>query len=141
MALQDSDAFSLDENSATESLRASGGIKYRIEYMSSVSPGVAPGLDDNQQVSKTDDSTIMEYVEVRLTKEAFESGPAKHRDPRAYHAHTKGHSYITILSPAVHEALRCVVDYYPGVYDFSAFMLPPHWISPAYSSICCRNNA
>lgn len=115
MSSQDSDASNLSENSATESLRASGGIKYRIEYMSSVTPGVAPGLDDNQEISKTDDSTIMEYVEVRLTKEAFESGPAKHRGPRAYHAHTKGQSYITILSSAVNEALRCVVDYFPGV--------------------------
>lgn len=115
MASPVADVFDLAEDSAAETLEAQDGIKYRIEYLSAVTPGTAPGLDEDKYASNTEESAIMEYVEVRHTKEAFESGPATQQNPRKYHTHTKGHSYITILSPAVNEALRCVVDYYPDV--------------------------
>lgn len=117
MSSPGADASDSDEVSAGETLevRAPGRIKYRIEYFSTVTRGVAQGLEEDKHTPNTDDSVIMEYVEVRHTKEAFEPGPVAQRGPRTYHAHTKGHSYITILSPAVNEALRCVVDYYPSV--------------------------
>lgn len=109
------DASGLAEDTLADTFGTPNPIKYRIEYLSSVTPGVAPGLIEDKSTSNTDDSTIMEYVEVRHTNEAFDSGSTKQSDPRTYHDHTKGHSYITILSPAVCEALRCVVDYYPSV--------------------------
>lgn len=102
---------------------ASGRIKYRIEYISSVTPGEA-SMEDEEEVTATPEQlTVMEYVEVRHTKEAFASEPGKQRAPRKYHEHFKGTSYITILSTAVNEALRCVVDYYPNVYGFLVFIL------------------
>ncbi len=59
----------------------------------------------------------MEYVEVRLTQMAIgaDSEGGKPAAAKRYHSHSKGNSYITIFSPAVNEALRCVVDYYPSV--------------------------
>lgn len=115
MASSNADVSHLADGSAAENLDAQGQIKYRIEYFSIVTPGAAPGLDEDKYTSNTEEPVIMEYVEVRHTKEAFDSGPTTQQNPRKYHTHTKGHSYITILSPAVNEALRCVVDYYPGV--------------------------
>lgn len=115
MASSNSDGSKLAQSWAAEAPRNPDQIRYRVEYMSSVSPGVAPGLDEDKAHSDTGDSAIMEHVEVRLTQEAFESGSSEQRNSRKYHAHTKGTSYITILSPAVSEALRCVVNYYPSV--------------------------
>lgn len=118
MASSDSDGSELAQGWAAEAPHDPGPIKYRVEYISTVSPGVAPGLNENKDTSDTGDSApgaVMEYVEVRLTQEAFESGSSEQRNQRKYHAHTRSTSYITILSPAVSEALRCVVDYYPSV--------------------------
>ena len=55
----------------------------------------------------------MEYVGVRLTQMAI--GPGSDAATMANQSHSKGHSYITIFSRVVNEALRCVVDYYPTV--------------------------
>lgn len=115
MSSSDSDGSNLAQSWAAEAPHNPSQIKYRVEYISSVSPGVAPGLDEDKDTSDMGDSAIMEHVEVRLTREAFESGSSKQRSSRKYHAYAKGNSYITILSPAVNEALRCVVDYYPNV--------------------------
>lgn len=58
---------------------------------------------------------IFEYFDVRLTRDPI---PKDQTSPRAA---TKlkeigtGHPYIRILSPAVNNALRCVVDYYPSL--------------------------
>lgn len=105
----------LAEQPALETLHAPGRIKHRIEYRSTVTPGVAPGSEEDIDTFATEEQIVMEYVEVRITKEALDPGSATQRDPRQYHAHAKGQSYITILSPAVNEALRCIVDYYPDV--------------------------
>lgn len=61
----------------------------------------------------------MEYVELRLTQEhaaaSSDVSTSETKEKKKYHEYTRGHSYVTILSPAVCEALRCVVDYYPAV--------------------------
>lgn len=105
----------VSEGSAAEKPHIQDRIKYRVEYLSTVTPGVAPGLDGDEDRFKKEESFVMEYVEVRHTTEAFDSRPTKERNPGQYHTHCKGHSYLTILSSAVIEALRCVVDYYPDV--------------------------
>ncbi|KAG8169340.1 hypothetical protein KVR01_000085 [Diaporthe batatas] len=115
MASSETKASNGGQGSVEESFGSQDRIKYRIEYLSTVTPGAASGSDEDESSTNNEEPFIMEYVEVRYTTEPFDSGPAKERNPRQYHTHTKGHSYITILSSALIEALRCVVDYYPDV--------------------------
>ncbi len=93
-------------------------IKYRTEYVSLQTKATAhwDGSDAGGDLGDQE-TTVMEYVEVRLTQMAIGVGlggaqPAAHK---GYHSHSKGHSYMTIFCPAVNEALRCVVDYFPSV--------------------------
>lgn len=95
----------------------SGLIKYTVEYMSRVSEQTVASEDYKGEANALEEPPVMEYVEVRLTNEAIAPGSATGgAEKKKYHEHSKGHSYIRILSPAVNEALRCVVDYYPSVH-------------------------
>lgn len=93
-----------------------GMIKYRTEYLNFTGQVVA-SEDKKDENTALGEPSVMEYVELRLTKEAAVSSDvtADATEKKEYHEYSRGHSYITILSPAVCEALRCVVDYYPSV--------------------------
>ena len=98
----------------SETNETSNLVKRRTEYVSLQTGNTAhwDGKDLGDE-----ETSVMEYVEVRLTQSAISPGPdGVNMAPRkGYHSHSKGHSYITIFCPAVNEALRCVVDYFPSV--------------------------
>ncbi|KAK1995570.1 P-loop containing nucleoside triphosphate hydrolase protein, partial [Colletotrichum falcatum] len=58
---------------------------------------------------------VFEYVEVRVTDDSVKTGNSETESSVQPHTKHRGNAYIRILSPAVCEALRCVVDYFPGV--------------------------
>ncbi|KPM38461.1 hypothetical protein AK830_g8092 [Neonectria ditissima] len=97
-------------------------IKYRIEYVGQVSGSVfVDGKFKRPETSE--EPAIFEFVEVRLTGQ--DELTTSTTDDVAKADQGKGHSYINILSPAVTEALRCVVDYYPGI-DLSPNIIKIH---------------
>lgn len=91
-------------------------IQYRTDFYSTSSDGHVsfPGMISTPS-STDDDAAVMEFVDVCLTDDKVDSTGADKGKISDYHATSKGHPYIRILSSAVNEALRCVVDYYPGV--------------------------
>lgn len=91
-------------------------IKYRVEYVSILSEQTV-SFDGNSDESYTlEEPQVLEYVEVRWTDEFKESASLVGEKEKAdLNSKAKGHAYIRILSPAVCEALRCVVDYFPKV--------------------------
>ena len=62
------------------------------------------------------ESVVFEYVEVRQLQQNPRDGSD---DAMVIAPSVKARSYINILSPAVAEAVRCVVDYFPGTEGFS----------------------
>ena len=86
-------------------------IRYRIEYVGKESGSfTVHGKADEFDASK--EPPVFEYVEVRLSSQKDLSLSTKEDDIKMTDR-GKGRAYINILSPAVAEALRCVVDYYP----------------------------
>lgn len=98
-------------------------VRYRIEYVGKESGSFS--LDGKPaQPDTSEEPVVFEYVEVRLTSQGTLSSAAKAEDiPKTDRG--KGRAYINILSPAVAEALRCVVDYFPGL-DLSANVIQVH---------------
>ncbi|KAK2767722.1 hypothetical protein FQN54_003880 [Arachnomyces sp. PD_36] len=94
-----------------------GAIKYRTEFVNFTSGQVVASEDKKDENLTSGEPPVMEYVELRITQEAAVSSgmTSESTTKKEYHEYSRGHSYITILSPAVCEALRCVVDYYPSV--------------------------
>jgi hypothetical protein len=66
---------------AAQAPRGPGQIQYRVEHISSATSGVASALDEDKDTSNTGDSVVMEYAELRLTREAFESGVRQKAEP------------------------------------------------------------
>ncbi|KAH7322621.1 hypothetical protein B0I35DRAFT_350094 [Stachybotrys elegans] len=90
-------------------------VKYRIEYVSDGSDKTASAEGGGQQLDPREEPPVLEFIEVRVTDElsTFEMA---HRDKEiSFQEKRKGHCYMRILSPAVNEALRCVVDYFPSI--------------------------
>ncbi|KAH8658138.1 P-loop containing nucleoside triphosphate hydrolase protein [Xylariales sp. PMI_506] len=91
------------------------GIKHRTEYRNTATEKRASyeryGKDTDTQV----EPDVLEYVEVYDTDDPISTTDEEQAKKIKYHAKSRGHSYIRIISPAVNEALRCVVDYYPGL--------------------------
>lgn len=88
-------------------------VRYSIEYV-----GKAAGSflvhAKTTEVDTLKEPQIFEYVEVRLSSQDRLSSASKAEDlPKTDKG--KGRAYINILSPAVAEALRCVVDYFPNL--------------------------
>ncbi|KAK7424337.1 hypothetical protein QQX98_000605 [Neonectria punicea] len=105
---EDTAALSLEEDDP-------GLIRYRVEYVGQISGSVF--VDGKfKRVQTSEEPPVFEYVEVRLTGQDELSTSTSEDVTKTEQG--KGHSYINILSPAVTEALRCVVDYYPDI-DFS----------------------
>ena len=86
-------------------------IKYRIEYYNASSGQSASFTGKEKTVGAEVEPPVLEFVDVRLTNEAL--GQKENREKRP-HEVARGHSYMKVLSPAVCEALRCVVDYLPN---------------------------
>ncbi|SPO04177.1 uncharacterized protein DNG_06860 [Cephalotrichum gorgonifer] len=95
----------------------SGLIKYKIEYVG-VESGSVFFEGRRTKLDASEEPPVFEYVEVRqssqhvlsvTTNTSIEDIPKTDRGA--------GQPYINILSPAVAEALRCVVDYFPEI-DF-----------------------
>lgn len=84
-------------------------IKFRIEYQGSIGAD-SVDVDPSSEPDAGLEPAVLEAVDIRETEEIF-----NHRQEKRLKAKGKLHSYIRILSPAVNEALRCVVDYYPGL--------------------------
>ncbi|KAM0431481.1 hypothetical protein ACHAPT_005459 [Fusarium lateritium] len=97
---------------ATETPETNGLIRYKTKYIGKACGEVI--LDANPDVAHDlAEPPVLEHINVRL------SGLHTVSDKVENIAKTevaRGHSYINIFSPAVAEALRCVVDYFPGVY-------------------------
>lgn len=76
------------------------------------------------QPDTAEEGPVFEHVEVRLSgQDTIATGTKTEDIPKTDKG--KGHAYINILSPAVAEALRCVVDYFPGL-DFSGNIIKIH---------------
>jgi hypothetical protein len=100
---------------ASSSTETPGPIKYRVEYISILSSQTASFEGKGDQPDVLEEPPVLEYVEVRKTDEFTDSAPQGQKAKAGLHSKAKGHAYIRILSPAVCEALRCVVDYFPKV--------------------------
>lgn len=88
-------------------------IRYSLEYVGKEAGSVLVHAR-TAEVDPSKEPPVFEYVEVRLSSQDRLSSTSKPEDlPKTDKG--KGHAYINILSPAVAEALRCVVDYYPGL--------------------------
>ncbi|KAG7290976.1 hypothetical protein NEMBOFW57_000983 [Staphylotrichum longicolle] len=88
-------------------------VRYRIEYASQESGSVFfDGKITERDTSE--EPRIFEYVDVRLSSNDTLSTAADEEEISKTE-NAKGHAYINILSPAVAEALRCVVDYFPDL--------------------------
>lgn len=90
-------------------------IKHRTEYQDDDRGVLVADIeeDKSKQVIDEEKDLILEIVDVRMTSEV----PKGQSYPPPYDLQ-KGHSYIVIHSPAVLEALRCIVDYFPA-HDLS----------------------
>ncbi|KEY73453.1 hypothetical protein S7711_07482 [Stachybotrys chartarum IBT 7711] len=99
-------------------------IKYRIEYVSNVSEKTASADGKGDVLDPREEPPVLEYVDVRFTDElsSFDTALMDRKSDHSFKEKSKGHCYIRILSPAVCEALRCVVDYFPGV-DLSGHVI------------------
>lgn len=88
-------------------------VRYRIEYASQESGSVFfDGKITERDTSE--EPRIFEYVDVRLSSNDTLSTAADEEEISKTE-NAKGHAYINIHSPAVAEALRCVVDYFPDL--------------------------
>ena len=93
---------------------SSGLIRYRIEFVGRES-GSYSFEHKPEQLDVSEEPLVFEYVEVRLSSQAVISSSTKDEQDITRTDKGKGRAYINILSPAVAEALRCVVDYFPGL--------------------------
>lgn len=89
-------------------------VRYRVEYVGQDSgsysaDGKVPELDASSE------PPVLEYVEVRLSSQSHVSSSTQKTNNLSRTDTGKGRAYINILSPAVAEALRCVVDYFPDL--------------------------
>jgi hypothetical protein len=102
-----------------------GSVVYRTEYSNITTSQTVSFEGKKEQIGALEEPPVLEYVEVRLTDDPIAStaGPAEKKEN--YQEKGRGHSYIRILSPAVSEALRCVVDYFPSV-DLSGSIIKVH---------------
>ncbi|KAI1129035.1 hypothetical protein F5Y10DRAFT_161676 [Nemania abortiva] len=105
---------------AIETIEEVGPIKYTTKYLSLSGPESRVLDGRHEEPSIQTESQVLEFVEVVFTanlasyKETNSRRPGVDK-PAKPPIYSKGHSYIRILSPAVNEALRCVVDYFPDV--------------------------
>lgn len=95
----------------TMSDNSSGPIKYKVEYTGKHSGTYSfnkiPEISD-----VADEYPVFEHIEVRWSSRDILT--SNKEDIMKTDA-GKGNAYINILSPAVMEALRCVVDYFPQI--------------------------
>ncbi|KAI0437534.1 hypothetical protein F4803DRAFT_570718 [Xylaria telfairii] len=98
-----------------------GPIKYSTQYISiSRIVGSQVSSGRHEESSAETEPQVFEYVDVIYTSDlAFDKEiNAKGSDtskPVNFEIHSRGHNHIRILSPAVCEALRCTVDYFPDI--------------------------
>lgn len=93
----------------------SGLLKFRTEYLSNSSHQTTSYEGEMDDLDPSQEPAVLEYVEVRRTDDFISSNGTNKTRPAAPQEKSRGHAYIRILSPAVNEALRCVVDYYPSL--------------------------
>lgn len=86
-------------------------IRYRIEYVGKES-GSFSVQGKIAELDASKEPPVLEYIDVRLSSQKELSSSTKVDDITKTDK-GKGRAYINILSPAVAEALRCVVDYFP----------------------------
>ncbi|KAF9880062.1 hypothetical protein CkaCkLH20_02016 [Colletotrichum karsti] len=92
-----------------------GMVKHKIEYVSATSDRLKRVFDKEiEPITDEEEPAVFEYIEVRIAEDLHETDTKEH-EPRKYHTKYKGNAYIRVISPAVSEALRCVVDCYPGI--------------------------
>ncbi len=88
-------------------------VRYKIEYAGQESGSVFfDGRITERDTSK--EPPIFEHIDVRLSSKETLAATANEEEISRTES-GKGHAYINILSPAVAEALRCVVDYFPDL--------------------------
>ncbi|EEU36409.1 uncharacterized protein NECHADRAFT_102062 [Fusarium vanettenii 77-13-4] len=89
-------------------------IRYKVKYIGKGGGDVI--LDKNPNfVPNAEEPPIFEHIDVRLSSLSTISDKVD-LDTLAKTEVASGHCYINLFSPVVAEALRCVVDYFPGVY-------------------------
>ncbi|KAF6819054.1 P-loop containing nucleoside triphosphate hydrolase (ATPase) [Colletotrichum plurivorum] len=89
-------------------------VKFKIEYISDTT-GKKKFFEGRATENQGEEPAVFEYVDVRLSDDFNDGEDAAKTANAEYHTKHKGNAYIRILSPAVCEALRCVVDYFPGI--------------------------
>lgn len=89
-------------------------VKFKIEYISDTT-GKKKFFEGRASENQGEEPAVFEYVDVRLSDDFNDGEDAAKTANAEYHTKHKGNAYIRILSPAVCEALRCVVDYFPGI--------------------------
>lgn len=89
-------------------------VRYRFEYEGQDS-GFYSADGKVPEIDASNEPPVLEYVEVRLSSHRHVSSSLQSEDDILRTDTGKGRSYINILSPAVAEALRCVVDYFPNL--------------------------
>ncbi|KAI0186130.1 hypothetical protein EV127DRAFT_187542 [Xylaria flabelliformis] len=93
-------------------------IKYSTKYISISGPVASQVLSGRHtEPGVRTEPQVLEYVEVIFTSDLTLSNVQKPDTdkPAPFSVHSRGRNYIRILSPAVVEALRCTVDYFPHV--------------------------
>lgn len=100
---------------ATTLLKQHDPIKYTIEYVGQESGSLTVDKAAEPSIDPEEEPPVLEYVDVRLSSQLNISTDVKEHNKTEK---GKGHAYIRILSPAVAEALRCIVDYFPDI-DFA----------------------
>ncbi|KAK2018532.1 P-loop containing nucleoside triphosphate hydrolase protein [Colletotrichum eremochloae] len=95
-------------------------LKFRIEYVSDNSDGKKSfegKIEEQGKLAHEREPPVFEYVEVRVTDDmdSVKAGNSESESSAPPYIKHRGNAYIRILSPAVCEALRCVVDYFPGI--------------------------
>lgn len=89
-------------------------IVYKIEYFDhdTLSIVSGPEADDRKLGDENEEPSVMEVIDVDLTRDR--NMPWRVPPPwLSNQSKRKGRSYVRILSRAVVEALRCVVEYFP----------------------------
>lgn len=104
-----------DQNETPPAQEVNEPIKYRIEYRG-MSAGPTMFFDGKEQERVAEvEPSVFEFVDVRLTNETLLGDRTEKTAGKRPHEVARGNPYIKITSPAVCEALRCVVDYFPAV--------------------------
>ncbi len=104
-----------DAHQHPASSKAPEKFRYRTEYISATTGRVRTVTGRVNILDTTTEPPVLEYTDVFQTDDFQGQNELDEKVNVNPPVRARGSSIIKILSPAVNEALRCVVDYFPGV--------------------------